>query len=82
MRNLLLYILSVLVIFTSCIKDVEDISLYQVDGMWVSVNEDATMNVLVEFKDGAYREYSSDSEVKFYHSDRLWNTRIEDLEKK
>lgn len=82
MRNLLLYILSVLVIFTSCIKEVEDISLYQVDGMWVSVNEDATMNVLVEFKDGAYREYSSDSEVKFYHSDRLWNTRIEDLDKK
>ena len=74
MRKLFLYFLSIIAILASCTKEVNDSSVLTIAGMWVELNADMSVAKLIEFKDGAYIEYTpKGGELYFYNKRCIWN---------
>lgn len=75
MRKIIVYCLSVIAILASCAKEAKDSSIPQIAGMWAQVNDDKTVAKLIEFKDGAYIEYTPEYGCEFFYNKRcIWHS--------
>ena len=83
MQRFSIYLSVILLVLTSCVKEVKDSSVLPISGMWVELNEDMSVAKLIEFKDGAYIEYAPRDEVKFYYHDyKVWQASLDDFNSK
>lgn len=75
-----LYLCAILLVLASCVKEAKDLSVPHLAGMWAQVNDDKTVAKLIEFKDGAYIEYTHKGDEKLYsHDAKVWHSTIDDF---
>ena len=77
MKRIYFYLLTSLLVVSSCVKQIEEPADLPIAGKWAQVDTDGSVSKYISFEAGKYYEYETDSK-HYYLNEKIWHANNDD----